>query len=310
MQNSLGTSRKSRDKDIDGFRYAVVTPARNEETYIEETIQSVICQTVLPQRYVLVSDGSTDRTDEIMQHYADEHDFITFVRAGGVAGDKKCFGSKVRAFNAGFAQLKGVDYDFIGNLDADISFEPDYFQRLLAKFEGDQKLGLAGGAILEMIGGRPVERNASIESVCGAVQLFRRACYEEIGGYTPLDRGGVDAAAEIMARMKGWRVRHQPDLPVIANRPVQTGHNTLLGTRYNKGVVNYLLGYHPLFQLAVSARFMTVSPWVIGGLWMLAGYAISTLQNKPRVLSKDVVTYLRAEQLSRLGLHLRKKTPQ
>lgn len=283
-------------------KYVVVTPARNEEDYIEKTIRSVVEQTVLPQRYVVVSDGSTDGTDAIVQRYADAYDFITFIRSGAEGGPGRNFGSKVRAFNAGFELVKDLDYDFVGNLDADVSFAPDYFERLLVKFDEDAKLGLSGGEILEMIDGKATERGAAIDSVCGAVQLFRRACFEEIGGYRPLDQGGIDAAAEITARMKGWRVRHQRDLPVVANRRVMTGNHSVLGTRYNKGAMNQRLGYHPVFQMAVSVRHMLSRPWVLGGLWMFAGYLNAMLKKRPHALPEEVVRYLRSEQLARLGL--------
>ena len=289
-------------------KYVVVTPARNEEAFIERTIRSVISQTVLPQRYVVVSDGSTDSTDEIVQKYADAYDFITFIQSGAQRGDNRNFGSKVRAFNAGYALMGDIDYDFVGNLDADVSFEPDYFERLLGKFNLDPKLGLSGGEILEMIDDRPTVRGASIDSVCGAVQLFRRTCFEEIGGYRALDQGGIDAAAEITARMMGWRVRHQRDLPVAAHRRVMTGNQSVLGTRYNKGAMNQRLGYHPIFQLAVSARHMITRPWVVGGVWMLAGYVNAMLKRRPYALPDAVVQYLRAEQLARLGLRRPPKT--
>jgi glycosyltransferase involved in cell wall biosynthesis len=287
--------------------YVVITPARNEEAHIERLIESVVAQTVRPRRYVIVSDGSTDRTDEIVQRLADEHDFITFVRAGDEAGAGKNFGSKVLAFNAGYRKLDGLTYDYIGNLDADVSFGPDYFETLMLRFEADPDLGLAGGDIHEIIGGEARARSAAKDSICGAVQLFRRACFEEIGGYRALPRGGIDAAAEIMARMKGWRVQVQQDLPVIAHRPVMTGNKGPLGTRFNKGVQNQYLGYHPLFHLAVCAKHILQPPYVTGGLWMLAGYISSALRGTPHAVSPEVVNYLRREQLARLHLGARPK---
>jgi glycosyltransferase involved in cell wall biosynthesis len=299
---SVPRSKKIVDRMTQSLRYAVVTPARNEEEYIERTIRSVVSQTAPPMRYVIVSDGSTDKTDEIAQRYADEYDFITFLRPDTSQAGAKNFGSKVRAFNAGLKLLSDVDYNLVGNLDADVSFPPDYFANLLAKFDADPQLGLSGGAVLELVDEKPTERGASLNSVSGAVQLFRRECFEEIGGYLQLDRGGIDAAAEIMARMHGWKVRHQPDLPVVANRRVMTGQGSRFGTRYNKGAMNQRLGYHPLFQIAVSLRNMATPPLVLGGLCMLAGYAHATLLGTPWQLSNDAVRYLRAEQLSRLGL--------
>lgn len=291
-----------------GPQYALVTPARNEEDYLERVIQSVVDQTIRPVRYVIVSDGSTDRTEEIADRFAREHDFIRVIRAGSKGGEIKNFGSKVRAFQAGHATLGDIPYDYLGNLDADVSFGPDYFATLLKRFESDRELGLSGGDIRELVNGKPQRRLVSKESVSGAVQLFRRQCFDDIGGYRELDRGGIDAAAEIMARMKGWRVRLQDDVPVIAHRRVLTGRKGPLATRFNKGAMNYNLGYHPLFHLAVSARQMLGRPYIIGGLFILAGYFSAMAKGAPRGLPADVVQYLRAEQLSRLKLARRPVT--
>ena len=281
-------------------RYALVTPARNEADYVEKTIASVVAQTVLPARYIIVSDGSTDATDAIVQSWADRYDFIELVRSGdvGVAS----FGSKARAVAAGRERLAGLDYEYFGVLDADVSFESDYFKRLFAAFGGDPDLGLAGGIIRELVDGEFVAQTISENSVAGAVQMFRRECYEAIGGYPAIARGGIDSVAEITARMQGWKVRTLFDLPVLHHRRVFTGTDHPLGARFNKGVINYQLGYHPLFHLAVCARRVFQRPVLLGALSGLWGYARAAATGKERSVSDEFIRYLRAEQMARLGL--------
>ncbi len=286
--------------------YVLVTPARNEEAYIEHTIEAVVSQTILPQNWVIVSDGSVDRTDAIVALHARRHSFIRLLRVGEPAKlGRKDFGSKVRAFRAGYEQLNGTRYQFVGNLDADITFGPSYFGQLLERFECNPRLGLVGGIVLEPGKNGFIPQQTSLNSVCGAVQLFRRECYEAFGGYVPMRMGGVDAAAEIMARMHGWLVQTLPDVPAYARRRVLTGGATILHTRYREGISNYLLGYHPLFQLASCLRRIGQKPYLIGSIFALFGYGSSWVRGHQRALPSEAVRFLRSEQMHRLAKCLR-----
>lgn len=286
--------------------YVLVTPARNEEAYIENTIEAVASQTIRPQKWVIVSDGSIDRTDAIVALHARRHSFIQLLRIGEPAKPgRRDFGAKVRAFRAGYEQLNGTRYQFVGNLDADITFGPTYFAQVLERFEYNPRLGLAGGIVLEPGKNGFIPQRNSFNSVPGAVQLFRRECYEEFGGYVPMRMGGVDAAAEIMARMHGWLVQTLPDVPTYHPRPVLTGGATILHTKYRQGVSNYWLGYHPLFQLASCLRRIGEKPYLIGSICTLFGYGSSWIKGQQRVLSSDAIRFLRSEQLNRLANCLR-----
>ncbi len=278
--------------------YALVTPARNEESHIEKTIKSVISQNAPPVQWVIVSDGSIDLTDEIVQDYAFSHRFIQLVRVTGQ--NHRNFGSKVAAFNAGYKTLASEDYAFIGNLDADVSFGSGYYEHLLKIFGEQPDLGIAGGLILELVGQRFVSQNISLNSVAGAVQLFRRSCFEAIGGYVPLQEGDIDAAAEIMARMQGWKVRTFTELKVLHHRRVGIGRNHLCGTRFRQGMNNYRLGYHALFQLASSVYRIREKPYLVGGMLTLLGYVWAYCRGYEISLPEDVVRYLRCEQMTRL----------
>ena len=239
--------------------YVLITPARNEEAHIEETIRSVIEQTVLPLEWVIVSDGSTDRTDEIVESYVSKVDFIKFVKASNE--QIRNFGSKVNAFRAGYSKLETQDYGYIGNLDADVTFEKNYFECLLNEFEKNSKLGLGGGIIAELVDGVYKKQKISSNSVAGAVQLFRRKCYEDIGGYISLKLGGIDSAAEIMVRTKGWQVQTFPEYEVLHHRRVGTVGRNLYRSMFQKGQINYSLGYHPIFQIAIALYHIKSKPY-------------------------------------------------
>ena len=212
-------------------KYVLISPARNEEKYIAKTMESVINQTVLPIKWVIVSDGSTDSTDQIVSWYATSHEYIQLLRVSN--REKRDFSSKVNAFKAGVRQLNGLEYDFIGNLDADVSFEPDYFERVLEKFAENEKLGIGGGKVLELQNGDYKERTGDRPFVvAGAVALFRRRCYEEVGGFIPLKVGGEDSVAQISARMKGWEVKPFSELKVLHHRATGMGAGNVWGVRF------------------------------------------------------------------------------
>ena len=190
------------------LRYVLITPARNEAAFIERTLDSVIAQDAKPIRWVIVSDGSTDRTDEIVRRYSADYDWIELVQIG--EPDERNFGAKVRAFNTGYERIKGVDYDLVGSMDADISFGPDVFSFLLEKFAKNPRLGVAGVPLHE--GGESYDyRFTNIEHVSGGWQIFRRECFEQVGGYVPVPGGGIDVIAVLTARMKGWQTRTYPE---------------------------------------------------------------------------------------------------
>ena len=179
--------------DMEHFpRYVLITPARNEAQYIEQTIESVLAQTVRPLKWVIVSDGSTDGTDEIVTRYMADHPWIELARMP--ERSERHFAGKVYAFNAGYARVADLDYDVIGNLDADVSFETGHFEFLVGKFGENPQLGVVGAAFRE--GSEQYDyRFTNIENVWGGCQLFRRECFETIGGCVPLKGGCIEHIA-------------------------------------------------------------------------------------------------------------------
>jgi biofilm PGA synthesis N-glycosyltransferase PgaC len=284
-------------KDAGMPAYALISPARNEAEFIDLTIRSVVAQTIHPLKYVIVSDGSTDGTDEIVRSYARDYPWIELVQMP--ARRERHFAGKAFAFNAGLARLEGLDYDVIGNLDADVSFDEGYFAFLLAKFAEDPSLGVAGTAFLDKSLHYDY-RFVSIEHVAGPLQVFRRKCLEDIGGYVPSKSGGVDHIAVITARMKGWKTRTFPDRVYRHHRQMGTAARGLVMARFKSGAVDYLLGSHPVWQIFRAVYQMTKPPYVVGGLALLAGYVSAAARRADRPVPSELVRFRRGEQMHRL----------
>ena len=278
--------------------YVLVTPARNEARMIESTIQSVVAQTVLPLRWVIVSDGSTDGTDEIVSRYAAQHDWIELLRMP--ERKERHFAGKAYAFNAGKARLDDLPYEVIANLDADITFESGYFAYLLEKLASDTQLGVVGTPYVETTQETYDYRFVSIEHVSGACQVFRRACYEGIGGYQPVKVGTIDCIAVISARMKGWKTRTFTDMVCMHHRKVGTAQCGPLRARYNAGVMDYTMGNHPLWQAFRVMYQMGRKPYAIRGMAIGTGYFWALLRRRKRAVPDELVKFVRREQMQRL----------
>ncbi|MFC1512266.1 glycosyltransferase family 2 protein, partial [Candidatus Latescibacterota bacterium] len=178
---------------------------------------------------------------------------------------------------------------------------PDYFEKLLNKFELDKNLGIAGGLIFELIDNSYIKQNINLNSVAGAVQLFRRKCYEDTGGYVPLIVGGIDTVAEVSARMNGWKTSTFPEIKVFHHRYVGVGTGSLFKSHFKNGIQNYSLGYHPLFQILFAIKHFNNKPLLITSILMLLGYIWAFLCNDTRQVSNKFVKYLRTEQMKRIG---------
>jgi glycosyltransferase involved in cell wall biosynthesis len=278
--------------------YVVITPARNEAEFIELTLKSVAAQTIPPLKWVIVSDGSTDGTDEIVSRYAAQNPWIELLRMP--ERQERDFAGKVMAFNAGYARVRDLHYDVIASLDADISLPArDYFEFLLAKLADDPALGLVG---------TPFEDNSiaydyrfvSIEHVSGACQVFRRQCFEQIGGYVPVKGGGIDQIAVVSARMKGWKTRTFTEKKSVHSREMGTAQHSAWKARLYQGAKDYAFGYHPLWEIFRTAYQMTKRPFVLGGVLLAVGYLWALIRRTPRPISAEMVAFQRSEQMRRL----------
>src|SRR5260370_4348351 len=258
------------------LNYVLITPARNEAQFIELTIQSVVKQTVPPIKWVIVSDGSTDGTDEIVRKYANEHPWIELVRMP--LRRERHFAGKGHAFNAGYARVQHLDYEVLGSLDADVSFYQDYFSYLLRTLADERTLGLVGTPFKEGTNPTYDYRFVSIEHVSGACQLFRRECFEQIGGYVPVKGGCIDHIAVISARMKGWKTRTFTEKLCLHPRQMATATNSVVLPRFRNGRKDYVIGNHPMWELCRAAYQMTKKPMILRGLIRVPGHSWHRIQ--------------------------------
>ena len=278
--------------------YVLITPARNEEAFIEKTIESVIHQTVLPARWVIVDDGSTDRTAEIVSRYLGQHPWIELVRRP--QRRDRSFAGKVHAFNAGYERVKDLRHEVVGNLDADISFEPDHFEFLLRKFSEDPRLGVAGTVFREEGYSSESDSFEGQKHVAGQCQLFRRKCWEEIGGYIPHRAGGIDWMAVTTARMMGWKTESFREKSFFHYRHLGTAERSVLASSFSYGEKDYYLGGHPVWELFRVAYRATKRPYIVDGLALGLGYCWAFIRRTPRPVSRELMTFHRKEQMAKL----------
>lgn|SRR5512140_2945347 len=277
--------------------YVLITPARNEAESIERTILSMISQTYKPLRWVIVSDGSTDGTDAIVLKYCAAHAWIRLVRLP--ERRERHFAGKVGAFNAGYEDVRDLPFGLVGNLDADLSFDRDFFEFLVGQFAENPRLGIGGAPFQE--DGRTYDfRFSSIDHVSGACQLFRRQCYEDIGGYTPIKGGGIDVVAVLAARMRGWETRTFTEKVYTHHRKMGTAKNSVMKSRFKDGQKDYALGAHPAWVAFRSVYQMSKRPFLIGGVMLMSGYLTSIITRPPRPVSSELVRFRRADQIRRL----------
>jgi len=283
--------------------YVLITPARNEEAFIEKTIESMIHQTFLPLKWVIVNDGSTDATQAIAERYASNHEWIEVVNRP--VRQERNFAAKVHAFNAGLERVKNLDYEVVGNLDSDISFDADHFEFLLSKFKEDPRLGVAGTVFKEQGYSSETDSFEGQNHVSGQCQLFRRQCFEQIGGYFANKNGGIDWIAVTTARMEGWKTRSFRERCFYHYRPMGTAGRSEFGAAFLYGHKDYCMGAHPLWQLFRVTYRMVKRPYLIAGFGLGLGYAWAVLQRAEHPISRKLIKFYRREQMQKLGVILR-----
>ena len=284
--------------------YVLITPARNEEEFIQTTIESVIHQTHLPLKWVIVNDGSTDNMASRIEPYLSKFSWIELVNRP--VRRERNFAAKVHAFNAGQERVKDLSYEVIGNLDSDVSLDPDHFDFLLGKFRDDPRLGVAGTVFREESGYN--SETDSLEGqlhVSGQCQLFRRKCFDEIGGYFANKAGGIDWIAVTTARMMGWKTRSYREKSFLHYRHLGTAERSAFAAAFSYGEKDYYLGGHPIWEIFRLGYRMTKPPYVVEGLALGMGYSWAALRRLKRPISKELMAFHRHEQMRKLAVILK-----
>ena len=279
------------------MKYVLITPAHNEERFITKTLESMVAQTLLPECWIIVNDGSTDKTADIAAKYARRFPWIQLVHRSPRLD--RHFGAKVHAFNAGLEHVQSIPFEVVGNLDADLSFEPDYLEFLIGKFGEDPRLGVAGTPFTEY-GGYDTARDSfeGENHVAGGCQLFRTQCFKDVGGYVPNPAGGIDWIAVTTARMKGWKTRSFPEKRFHHYRTLGTAGKNSWAASFSYGEKDYFLGGSPLWQLFRVAYRTTKQP--IDGLALLSGYCWGAIRRIERPVSSELMRFHRREQTNKL----------
>jgi glycosyltransferase involved in cell wall biosynthesis len=278
------------------MKYVLITPAHNEERFIRKTLESVASQSLLPERWVIVNDGSTDSTAEVVTSYTQRFPWIQLVNRSQRM--KRDFAAKVYAFNTGLERVESVDFDVIGNLDADISFDSDYLAFLVEKFADDPQLGVAGTPFLENGYDSARDSFEGENHVAGGCQLFRRKCFQDVGGYVPNPAGGIDWIAVTTARMKGWKTRSFPEKRFYHYRTLGTAGRSNWAANFSYGEKDYYLGGSPLWQVFRVAYRATKRP--VEGVALLAGYSWAATHRMKRPVSRELMRFHRTEQMYKL----------
>ncbi len=276
-------------------RYALITPVRDEEAYIGDMIASMVAQTVLPSLWVIVDDGSVDKTAQIVSGFADRFAFIKLVKLP--PRNQRLAGGEGAVPNA----LKGInlsDFDFLARIDADLVFPPDYIEQILGEFHRNPKLGIAGGELYVKKEGVLVPEKNPLVHVRGALKMYRSQCLRDIGGLT--SQIGWDTIDEIYAWTKSWTTRSFPEYKVIHRRPTGNG---IAGTRVYKerGRAEYLTWSHPLFVLAKSFKILFRERSVARPICYLAGFILSYVRRENRLQDLTFTITRRKEQKHRLA---------
>lgn len=283
------------------MHYILISPVRNEAKNIEATLRSVVQQTVRPVLWMIVDDGSTDGTQDVVKKYAAHHSWIKVMQLVDRGYYDLMDAGELKAFLGGLDAIQGVDYAFIGKLDGDISFGPDYYADLLQRFAQNPALGIASGVCRHEENDKPVVEKGYPLHVRGAMRIYRKTCWDMIGG--AVRSLGWDAIDCYKARMFGWETRSFEDLPV--NHHVKTWtKGGLLHGRRRSGRMEYLIGTHPFFFLAKCLREMAARPYVISAGALCYGYLYAALRREKRVCDGDLLAYVRKEQWGRITRRL------
>jgi biofilm PGA synthesis N-glycosyltransferase PgaC len=278
-------------------QYVLLTPVKNEESTIAVTIASVVEQSLLPTEWVIVSDGSTDRTDSIVESAARTNPWIRLIQLPVRA--TRSFGAVVRATETGVKALTSTRYMYLGLLDADVRFAPDYYERLIEHFERNPLLGLAGGMVVD-VGVSKSRRPRNVQDVPGAVQFFRRTCFDSLGELLAIPEGGWDVLTCAKARMNGFETKLVPELVVDHLKPRNISEGGVIRRNCQLGVRDYALAYHPAFEFVKCVSRAPESPFLVAAMARFAGFCLAAVKRRPRLLSPDLVQFVRQEQVRRL----------
>ena len=277
-------------------KYVIISPVRNEEDYLDITIQSVINQTIKPVEFIIVDDGSTDKSPEIIKKYTDQYNWIKTIQRP--RGEHRPGGGVVEAFYAGYNIMETKDWDFVIKMDGDLKFEPNYYEFQLNKFAENPKLGMTSGKTYQPKGEKLVLDIMPDDHVRGPAKMYKRECFDAIGGLPKVL--GWDTIDELKAQMLGWETRSYKELVLIHYKPIGFKQKKTFKREFIAGERQHYLGYHPLFALSRGVYRMLQKPFIIAGIINIVGFIYAEIKKTNQIPDKEMIKHLRKKQLQRL----------
>ena len=270
------------------MKYYIFIPTYNEQQFIALTLQSIVSQTILPKKVVVVNDNSTDKTAEVIAIFAKKYSFISLINNKSQAIHLP--GSKViQAFQKGYKTLDN-DYDFVVKLDADLILPTNYFETIIKHFKSDEKIGMVGGfAYIEKNGRWILENLTDKDHIRGAFKAYRKKCFLEIGGLKPAM--GWDTVDELLCKFYGWKIKTDQSLKVKHLKP--TGANYNKTARYKQGEAFYSLGYGFIITAIASAKLAILKKKPLLFLDYINGFWIAKSAKKPLLVSVEQAKFIR-----------------
>lgn len=277
------------------MKHVAIIPAHNEAAFIEKTLDTLLAQTQRPDKIIVVDDGSTDATPDIVRRVAEKHDCVQLVQ--GPKQNVRRY-RVVEVFNRGYDLVRAESFTYVSKIDADLIFPKDYFERLFAVMDADPRIGAGSGILDEAtLGGGQMRLRMPEGHVPGPIKTIRKTVFDEMGGFLPML--GWDIVDLVKIRSLGYRTMNIPDLVVFHAR--RTGAATgIVKGNIRMGHGAYVIGTHPLFALARAIYRMFEPPYVVAGVALGYGYFRSWLSGAEQIPDKDLIRALRAEQLYRL----------
>jgi poly-beta-1,6-N-acetyl-D-glucosamine synthase len=275
------------------IKYIIISPVRNEEAYVESTITSVLKQTILPQEWIIVNDGSTDATREIVERYTTLYPWIKLINLAD-RGYYYPGTGVVTAIKKGFEHIEKVDWDYLVKLDCDVTVENKYFENIFNEFKINSKLGIASGAIYLTDGDKEIKEKSQSDHPWGASKIYKKQCYIDINGWKIIP--GWDLADLLAAQMNGWETRCFDEYKILHHRESGSRRSGLTSGKFLLGRFLFRYGYNFVYTFFKGIYRIPERPVIIGGVSLIAGYLYAFIKNEDRLFDKEMRKFLRKKQ--------------